>query len=69
MSHIAELMDSESDKMHLLEKASNYSEPRNVSLESGYSILLKEQLTPKNALFTSHFVSILCISQYYVLYH
>lgn len=66
LSHIAKLMDSESDKMHLLEKASNYSEPRNVSLESGYSILLKEQLTPKKCFvykpfcFYIMYFSILC---------
>lgn len=48
----------ESDKMHLLERASNYTESCNVSLEPLYSTLLKEQLTLKNILFTTHFVSV-----------
>lgn len=37
----------ESDKMHLLEQASNYTESCNVSLEPLYSSLLKQQLTLK----------------------
>lgn len=37
----------ESDKMHLLEQVSNYTESCNVSLEPLYSSLLKEQLTLK----------------------